>query len=92
MDHHGPLQPQAGEGLGHRIEQLQPRHPQHLAIGPERIDQRAQQVEHGANPQTAPQGCQPHQGWMPARGKQEGEPCLAQGCHHLLLGGPKTNT
>lgn len=71
MDHHGPTQTQAGEGLGHRIEQVGTGHPQHLGLGSQGIDQRTEQVEHGAHPEAAPQWGQAHQGRMPARGKQK---------------------
>ena len=83
MHHHRPPQAEAGQGIGHRIEQLNAGNPHHLGFRPQRIHQRTQQIEYGAHPQAAAQGRQGHQGRMPGRGEQEGETHPGQGRHHL---------
>ena len=71
MHNHGSAQPQPGQSLSHRIEQIRPGHPEHLGLGPQGIYQWAQQIENSPHPQAAAQGGKPHQSRMPTRGEQK---------------------
>ena len=79
MDHHRAPLLEPTEGLRHRIEQVGASHAEHMALRPQGVHQRTQQVEHRADSERAAHRCQPRQGGMPARGKQEGHPHRRQG-------------
>ena len=84
MHHHGSARAEPGEGFGHGLELIGPRHPQHLGLRPQGIHQRTKLVEHGAHPEAAPQRSQTHQGRVPAGGEHKGDPRLPQGGQHPL--------
>ena len=71
MDDHRTLQTETLQGSSHGIEKIFPGHPQHLCLGSQRINQRAEQVEHRADTQAASQRGQVHQGRMPGRSEEE---------------------
>ena len=86
VHHNGSVLPQSLQGFSHRVQQVCPCHTQHLTIGPQRIHQRAQKVEHSAHTEAAPQGGQVHQRGVPCGSEEKGDASRWKSLHHLSCG------